>query len=55
MLANASKPIKPADADFARAAYRQMLFIRGFEQRCFDLSTATPPGTLNGRANAGCE
>jgi 2-oxoisovalerate dehydrogenase E1 component len=44
MLANASKPIKSADADFARAAYRQMLFIRGFEQRCLDLSTATPPG-----------
>ncbi len=44
MLANASKPIKPADADFARAAYRRMLFIRGFEQRCLDLSTATPPG-----------
>ena len=44
MLANTLKPIKPTDAYFARAAYRQMLFIRGFEQRCFDLSTATPPG-----------
>jgi 2-oxoisovalerate dehydrogenase E1 component len=43
MLANTSKPIKPADSKFARAAYRQMLFIRGFEQRCLDLSTSTPP------------
>jgi len=41
-LANA-KPIKPEDAGFAMAAYRQMLFLRAFEQRCFDLSTATPP------------
>jgi 2-oxoisovalerate dehydrogenase E1 component len=44
MLANSSKPIKPADADFALDAYRRMQFIRGFEQRCLDLSTATPPG-----------
>ncbi|HWA41945.1 MAG TPA: thiamine pyrophosphate-dependent enzyme [Hypericibacter adhaerens] len=42
-LANASKPIKPEDADFAMAAWRRMLFIRAFEQRCLDLSTATPP------------
>src|ERR1700753_461737 len=44
MLANTSTPIKAADAEFARAAYRRMLFIRSFEQRCLDLSTATPPG-----------
>ena len=42
-LANAPKPIKPEDAGFAMAAYRQMLFLRAFEQRCLDLSTATPP------------
>jgi 2-oxoisovalerate dehydrogenase E1 component len=42
-LANAPKPIKPEDAGFAMAAYRQMLFLRAFEQRCLDLSTTTPP------------
>jgi 2-oxoisovalerate dehydrogenase E1 component len=42
-LANAAKPIKPDDAGFAMAAYRQMLFLRAFEQRCLDLSTTTPP------------
>ena len=41
--AKTPKPIKPEDAGFALAAYRQMLFLRRFEQRCLDLSTATPP------------
>ena len=44
MRANTLKPIKAEDAEFARNAYRRMLFMRGFEQRCLDLSTATPPG-----------
>lgn len=42
-LANAVKPIRPEDEAFARDAYRRMLFIRAFEQRCLDLSTSTPP------------
>ncbi len=38
-----SKPIAPDDADFAMAAYRQMLLVRAFEQRCLDLSLSNPP------------
>ncbi len=44
MLSNTANPIKQVDAGFALAAYREMLFIRAFEQQCFDLSTSTPPG-----------
>lgn len=38
-----ARRIQPGDADFAVAAYRQMLLIRAFEQRCLDLSTSNPP------------
>lgn len=37
------KLIKSDDAGFALAAYRQMLFLRAFEQRCLDLSMSNPP------------
>lgn len=34
----------PAEqVEFARNALRRMVFIRGFEQKCLDLSTANPP------------
>ncbi len=39
----APRLISLKDADFAVAAYRQMLLIRAFEQRCQDLSTSNPP------------
>ncbi len=41
--ATSPKHIKPDDAGFALAAYRQMLFLRSFEQRCLDLSTSDLP------------
>jgi 2-oxoisovalerate dehydrogenase E1 component len=42
-LPTTPKRIKPDDAGFALAAYRQMLFLRSFEQRCLDLSMSDPP------------
>ncbi len=43
-LSNTSKPLKAEDVDFARDAYRAMLFTRAIEQHCLDLSVQTPPG-----------
>jgi len=42
-LPTTPKRIKPDDAGFALAAYRQMLFLCSFEQRCLDLSMSDPP------------
>ena len=43
---SASRPIFSEDREFALSAYRQMLLIRRFEQRCLDLSTSNPPTIL---------
>ncbi len=42
--ANAAKPIKPGDVEFALFAYRAMLVTRAIEQHCLDLTVQTPPG-----------
>ena len=38
-----ARPVPADDLAFAIDAYRRMSFIRAFEQRCWDLSAATPP------------
>lgn len=35
--------IRADDVEFAKNALRRMMFVRGFEQRCLDLSTSNPP------------
>lgn len=35
--------LRPHDADFAVAAYREIAFIRAFEKKVLDLSTENPP------------